>query len=101
MSQYDSTFSALKTRFDPEEDTLKDKLADQKQWRLEGNVFRYTHQLRPPPSQETAFKAIAYIRALTSKYPFQLRKVIALPLWDRFQEVWCDTGDEEKSLRSI
>lgn len=98
-SQLDSTLSDVKKRFNPEHDTCQDKITDIKRYTLEGKGFRYEHG-RPLPD-ETAIHAVDYIRELVKKYPFQLRYVLALPLWKRFSEAWCDTGDEGKSLRAI
>lgn len=89
----------VKSRFNDEHDTCKDSLQDSKKYTLEGNAFKYEHG-RPIP-EETAQKAIAYIRALTKRYPFQLRYYMALPYWYRFSERWCETGDEDKALRAI
>lgn len=66
---------------------------------LQGFPFEYTHN-RPLP-RKTASKAMMYIRAICAEYPIESRHGIAKPLWNRFQEAWCDTGDEGKSLRAI
>jgi len=66
---------------------------------ISNKAFPYPHS-RPLPVK-TAQQALHYIAAIVRKYPFQLRYSMAMPLWDRFCEAWCDTGDEKKSLLSI
>jgi hypothetical protein len=94
-----SNQSDLAQSVSPEQDTCQDKPSDKKKYTLSGSPFKYEHGRPLPP--ETADKAIAYIKVLTKDYPFQLRYYMALPYWNRFQENWCDYGDEERALRAI
>lgn len=80
-------------------DTLQDKYVKPK-WRSASHGrFPYEHRRRLPA--EVAQQAIEYIDVIVKDYPFQLRYTMALPLWKRFAQEWCDTGDVEKSLRVI
>lgn len=81
------------------QDRCVEKAESSGAYTLKGFAFTYSHS-RPLP-KKTAEKAMLYIRAIVAKYPFQLRKAMARPLWDRFAEMWCETGDESKSLRAI
>jgi hypothetical protein len=91
---------AVKERFNPEHDTCQDKITDIKRYTLQGKkTFKYRHNRELPP--EVSQKAVAYIRALVKRYPFQLRYVLALPYWYRFTEAWCDSGDEDIAMRAI
>jgi hypothetical protein len=67
--------------------------------RIELGVFPYEHTRKL--DEYTAEKAHKYIRELTKNYPFQLRFAMALPLWERFAEEWCATGDEKRALGAI
>jgi hypothetical protein len=83
-----------------DKDTLKDSVGKHMGWTdLSNKAFPYDHG-RPLPLA-SGQQAINYIAAITRKYPFQLRYSMAMPLWDRFCETWCDTGDEQKSLLAI
>ena len=85
---------------DPKRDTLQETPNTSMRWtKVEKGEFEYSHS-RPLPT-ETAQKAIDYIAAITSKYPFQIRFAMAKPLWERFATEWCNTGDEKESLRVI
>lgn len=64
-----------------------------------GYRFEYQHNQNLP--KETANKAIKYIIAIVAAYPFQARRSMALPLWERFCQAWCETQDETKSLGAI
>lgn len=81
------------------QDTCVDTIDMHASYSLKAGIFPYTHG-RPLP-KKTANKAVKYIRAITSKYPFQLRMMLALPLWEKFAQEWCETGDELKSLKAI
>jgi hypothetical protein len=64
-----------------------------------GGYFPYEHKrtlLQPDAEQ-----ALKYIKAITAKYPMQLRYAMAVPLWNRFAQTWCETGDLKKALRGI
>lgn len=63
------------------------------------DVFPYRHG-RPLP-MEIEQRAIDYISVLVKQFPFQLQFVMALPLWERFAQAWCETGDEQKAMRDI
>ena len=81
-----------------EKDTLHEKPS--KRWMSVDNpILNYSHS-RPLP-KSTAKKAIKYINQLVSIYPFQMRYAMALPLWERFAQAWCDTGDEKEALRVV
>jgi hypothetical protein len=96
MAQLSSIDSAarekIRARLSPEHDLCVDSAGSNPQ-------FRYSHG-RPLP-KSTYNRASKYIMTIMLKYPFQLRKTLAQALWDRFQEEWCDSGDENKSLRAI
>lgn len=62
-------------------------------------AFPYDHE-RPLPVS-SAQKAMNYIAAIVRVYPFQIRYSMAMPLWDRFCDAWCETGDEGRSLLAI
>jgi hypothetical protein len=64
-----------------------------------GGAFPYEHS-RPLPLQD-AEQAMKYIKSITAKYPVQLRYALAIPLWRRFTQTWCETGDLKKALRGI
>lgn len=86
----------------PEMDTLQDKVDVHIKWKHVDEMeklFPYSHGRDLP--KETAQRAIDYIEVLTRKYPFQIRYAMALPLWYRFCDAWCDTGDEAYSLGKI
>lgn len=84
----------------PKRDTLQETPDVSMRWTdVKKGEFEYTHS-RPLPN-DTAQKAIDYIAAITAKYPFQIRFAMATPLWERFAETWCNTGDEEEALRVI
>lgn len=81
-------------------DTLQDSPKVALKWKSsDKGMFPYTHSRQLP--KEVAQKAIDYIAVLTEEYPFQIRYAMAVPLWKRFAQEWCDTGDEQKSLRVI
>lgn len=83
-----------------EMDTLQDNPKVAVKWdSSQKEMFPYKHS-RPLP-HETAQRALDYIAVLTKIYPFQIRYAMARPLWYRFAQEWCDTGDERKSLRVI
>lgn len=85
---------------DPERDTLQETPTTSMRWiKVDKGEFEYTHS-RPLP-KDTAQKALDYIAAITAKYPFQIRYAMAIPLWERFAQTWCNTGDEQESLRVI
>ena len=84
----------------PEKDTLQETHEVSMKWtKAENGVFDYKHS-RPLP-QETAQKAIDYIAVITKDYPFQLRYALAIAHWERFAQVWCDTGNESEALKVI
>ena len=62
-------------------------------------MMPYTHN-RPLPKR-SAKRALDYIAAITKSYPFQLRYSMALPLWYRFCQAWCETGEEGVALNAI
>lgn len=89
-------------RTTPELDTLQDKPEVHVKWTNIEEMqksFPYKHGRDLP--RTTAKKAITYIETLTRPYPFQMRYAMALPLWYRFCDAWCDTGDEQYALGKI
>lgn len=83
-----------------ERDTLQETPEKSAKWtKVEHTMFDYDHK-RPLPNV-TAQHAIDYIDAIVKVYPFQLRYAMAKPLWERFAEEWCASGDEAKALRGI
>lgn len=80
-------------------DTLQDRYVEPKWTDVTKTRFPYSHG-RPLPN-EVAQKAIDYINVIAKQYPFQIRYTMVLPLWKRFAETWCETGDVEKSMRVI
>lgn len=90
----------MRQKLHPKQDTLQETTEVSMRWTdVKKGEFEYTHSR--PLSNETAQRAIDYIAAITAKYPFQIRYAMAIPLWERFTEVWCNTGDEEEALRVI
>lgn len=84
----------------PDRDTLQDAPDKHLKWTIVNNEsFQYRHK-RPLP-RKAAREAIKYINVLTRQYPFQLRYAMAIPLWERFSQEWCESGDLKKSLRGI
>lgn len=100
---FQSDLAASKTKilngWTEEKDHLREKASANEGYTLEFGVFPYRHSR--DLSKDTARKAHDYIRVLVKKYPFQIRYAMALPLWERFCEAWCDTGDEAKALGAI
>jgi hypothetical protein len=95
-----STASKPLRNWSPEKDTLRENPGKHLKWTdVSNTMMPYAHQ-RPLPAK-TAEHALNYISAIVRKYPFQLRYSMAMPLWDRFCEEWCETGDERKSLLAI
>jgi hypothetical protein len=102
MHQSSSTESRKKIlrNWDADKDTLTETVGKTQQWTsVKKRAFPYEHS-RPLPLT-TAKAGLAYITSLVKPYPFQLRYVMARPLWFRFTEAWCDTGDEKKALLAI
>jgi hypothetical protein len=102
MSQSSSTVSRNKIlrHWDVDKDTLTESIGNTQSWaKVDKKAFPYEHS-RPLP-KATAKKALALIEALVKPYPFQLRYAMARPLWFRFTEAWCDTGDEKKALLAV
>lgn len=62
-------------------------------------AFPYAHP-RSLPGQ-VAQEAIRYIKVIVQPYPFQLRYSMAVPLWERFAQKWCETGDARKAMMEI
>jgi hypothetical protein len=93
VSQSDFTsLDKVKERFNPEQDTYVPAKGKKKE-------YKYTHD-RPLP-EDVRVKAESYIAVLTAKYPYQLRHLMGIAYWNRFSEMWCDTGDARKSMRAI
>lgn len=45
--------------------------------------------------------ARAYISVICRVYPFQMRHFLGESMWMRYCDVWADTGDHVKAMRSI
>jgi len=45
--------------------------------------------------------AVNYIRAITARYPFQMRHYLGEPMWLRFCDEWSVSGDFGKAMRAI
>ena len=101
MSKSGAYREKILSRTSLELDTLQDKPNASNKWRdVDGKgLLPYNHTRLLP--KKTAKKAIDYIDVLVRGYPFQLRYAMAIPLWERFAQEWCDTGNEESSLRVI
>ena len=85
---------------DPHKDLVNDDVKKSMRWiDVESGMFEYEHS-RPMPVS-VATNALKYINAITAKYPFQIRFSMAKPLWQRFADAWCDTGDENYSMGRI
>lgn len=67
-------------------------------WKKVGK-FPYQHNRKLPDA--IAQRAIDYISVLVKNYPFQLQFVMALPLWERFAQSWCEYGDERRAMKDI
>ena len=101
-SRFASTVSKPKAarNWTLETDTLRDSVGKHMAWTdISNKAFPYPHSR--PLTNKLAQQALNYITAIVRRYPFQLRYSMAMPLWERFCETWCDTGDEKKSLLSI
>lgn len=89
--------------WDEEQDTLYDSPDTAGQWwRVENKAFYYNHGRGV--SVENVQRALDRIKEVlddVERIPFQLQYHMALPLWERFAEEYCDTGDVEKALRAI
>jgi hypothetical protein len=84
----------------PERDTLQESPEKKASWTdVSTTMFEYDHP-RPLPNV-VAQKAIDYIETIVKGFPFQIRYHMAIPLWERFAEEWCSTGDEDRSLGAI
>lgn len=84
----------------PEKDTLQETPAQHMRWsKSKKGLFEYPHgrDLR----HEDAQKALDYISEIVKSYPFQIRYAMAIPLWKRFCDEWCNTGDLQRALRVI
>lgn len=81
-------------------DTLQEETKPAMKWtKVEREMFPYTHS-RPLP-HAVGQRALDYIAVLTKQYPFQIRYAMAIPLWKRFAQEWCDTGNEVASIAKI
>jgi hypothetical protein len=64
-----------------------------------GRYLNYRHDR--PISNKDCQKALDYIAVLTKVYPVQIRYAMARPLWERFCEAWCDSGDLKAAMYAI
>jgi hypothetical protein len=48
-----------------------------------------------------ASAAIKVIDSKVKDFPFQIRYAMALPLWYRYADMYCATGDQDKAIGSI
>ena len=81
-------------------DTVQEDLKPALKW-SKATETKMPYEHRRPLPKATAQKALDYIAVLTAQYPVQMRYAMALPLWYRFAQEWCDTGSERESLRVI
>ncbi len=72
---------------------------DDPEFSVIGLIFPYTgtRELRVWQAE----RAMKYIEACVRKYPFNVRRDFAFPMWNRFVEAWDDTGDLSKAMRKI
>jgi hypothetical protein len=61
--------------------------------------FPYNHDRVLKVNQ--ASDAINIIDDKVKGFPFQIRYAMALPLWYRYADMYCTSGDHEKALKSI
>lgn len=61
--------------------------------------FPWRHE-RPIKVRE-AQEAVRSIEEQVKGFPFQIRFAMALPLWYRYSDSYCQSGDQEKALREI
>lgn len=91
---------AILSKVDESKDRVHETPDKSMAWdNVNAGAFPYDHPLPLPGS--VAQEAIKYIKAIVQPYPFQLRYAMALPLWQRFAQVWCETGDAGKAMREI
>lgn len=91
---------AKKAVLDPVRDLVSDDVKSSMMWiDVDNGLFDYDHS-RPLPVS-VAQEALNYINVITKKYPFQIRYSMAKPLWARFAEAWCETGDAAASMNRI
>lgn len=91
---------AILSKVDESKDRVQDKPEKSMAWdNVTAGAFPYEHP-RGLPS-DIAQEAIKYIKAIVQPYPFQLRYTMALPLWDRFAQTWCETGDAKRAMKEI
>lgn len=84
------------TKDQPEDLSGNMKWAD-----MEGSSGYMPYEHSRPMSSGAARKGLARVKKLTDGYPVQLRYAMALPLWYRYCETWCDTGSVKKALEAI
>jgi hypothetical protein len=90
----------LKNWSDKKDSVSKDSIKSAMGWMdIDKPYLPYEHRRRLP--KDVARRAANYIACICEQYPFQLRYTMALPLWERFAEEWCESGEEEKALRAI
>lgn len=95
-----SPYSGIKERWTADKDSLQESIDDHEGNRFEFGILPYNHPKRALPN-DVAERAHNYVFAIVKQYPFQLRYAMALPLWSRFCQTWCETGDEPTALRAI
>lgn len=95
-----NTKQRILSKTSPEKDTLRDRPEKSSKWKKASKgMFPYKHNR--PLTAKQAQRAIDYIDVIVKKYPFQIRYAMALPLWYRFADEWCATGNEQEALRAI
>jgi hypothetical protein len=75
--------------------------ADQKTIMFDGSGKYLNYRHNRVLSNKDCQTALDFIASLVKIYPVQLRYAMARPLWNRFCEAWCDSGDLKASLLSI
>jgi len=90
----------IRSRLSREQDTCLEKVNESwSEVKEDRAPFPYTHS-RPLPTKH-AQDALKYIKHLTKVYPHQLRYSMAVPLWTRFCQEWCESGDKAEAMRAI
>ena len=69
------------------------------EFNVDGLIFPYEGERALKVWQ--AEQAMRYIAVICRKYPFNLRRDFAVPMWLRFSAAWNDTGDIRKAMRAI
>ena len=86
--------------------SVKDRCTEKPQkhlgWKKVNNNFlgfpwEHDRVLKVSHAQEAVNKIDAQVRV----FPFQLRYAMARPLWYRYANMYCETGDQDKAMAEI